>query len=294
MLWAVLVQLVAGESTENVRAAARQAMSEGHPEEAAVLYERLVATEPSLDAFLELSRAREAQGRLVAALYATQEGCRYAQPGSSTLEECRTRVGALKGRVGWLGLRGMPPVPDQAFVDVAKERIPVSTVALSTPVDPGESTIVWQAPGFEPITLRVEVRSGQTIVLALPQLVPRVESKASAPSAVVTAMPKVRWPPIVTVAVGAVLAIAGGIGLGVTLTSHGRFDRARAEGPAAVSPPFTPQEETWIKSPGFGALYAGGWVASVTGVVAAIGGLIWMLVDPGAQSSASAAPLVHQ
>jgi hypothetical protein len=297
----VLAMVVATALEEQ---AARNAMKSGQYAAAAEAWERVILKAPTPGAWLGLSEAREAQGRLVLALYASQEATQLAKQSRSALEgDCRARVASLKARVGFLGLRSSPPVPTGATAEIAGELIPIAGVSISTPVDPGEVSITWRAPGYLTLTLTAQVAKGATVTVMLPPLRPekveaaipplvRVEATQPAEALQLAASESrtvvdTRKPlaPLLLGLSGLAVSVVSGVGVGVTLSQTARFQQARDRGPASLSPPYTMEEETWVKSAGFSAVYSASIIGLVVGVLASATGFTWFgLSEPVAVS----------
>ncbi|MDP3505152.1 MAG: hypothetical protein Q8S33_32740 [Myxococcales bacterium] len=302
----LLVMVLAASVEEQ---AARDAMKSGRYTQAVEAWERALSRSATPELWLGLAEAREAQGRLVLALYASQEAAQLAKrSGSARLEsDCRARVASLKARVGFLGLRSSPPIPAGATAEVAGELIPIGAVPVSTPVDPGEVFIAWRAPGHITSTLVAQVAKGTTVTLMLPPLRPE-KVEAAIPPVVPSAAPSAPQPvdasqlgavetrkavdtrkplaPLLLGISGLAVTVASGAGLAVMLNQTARFQQARDQGSASLSPPYTLAEETWVKSAGFSALYTASLIGIVTGVLASAAGFTWFgLSEPVAVSA---------
>jgi hypothetical protein len=190
------------------------------------------ALDATLGTELRLADCYERQG-LTASAWATfkhAQGVAHVQAQSEREELARLRFEALEPKLSYLDLNVEgTPLPGLSVTRNGRE-VPLASLGVAIPVDPGEQRIIASAPGYEPWqqTLVVAPGPGQR-ALVIPPLEKREASRAAIEKAPAQAEPErstQRAVGIVTSVVGLASLLAGG-GLGLYAKVEG--DRSKQD-----------------------------------------------------------------
>ncbi|MBX7115777.1 MAG: hypothetical protein K1X64_15725 [Myxococcaceae bacterium] len=308
LAWALLLSAApAGASktseAEHLFNKGRELMRANRASEACPLFEKSHQLDPALGTLLNLADCFEKTGQPAKAYLSFNEAAAWARrTREKTREETASaRVSALKAKLSWLNISAPNPTPG-LVVSVDTFRVELASTPISVPIDAGEWTVTANAPGRLEWSIRVKVAAMSTVSVQVPSLEPR-----AAQDAPVAAAPRARVPPgaapavplvleqpteaapysvagpVALWAVGGVAIVAGGVGLGWSYSTYGRFERQQPGQPEAATPTVTRQQFDTLRW-----VYPASWAALGVGVAAV--GVGTVLYWSGKPVHASVAP----
>jgi hypothetical protein len=183
-------------------------------------FEGSQALEPTLGTELHLADCYERLGKTASAwaLFRESEGLAHQQHESDREGLARDRAAALVHKLSYLviDMAGEPP----ADFEVRRNGriVPVASLGVSIPVDPGEQRVTASAPMRDPWSAQVQVAPGpHTVALSIPRLnrvAPKPALVAQSDAAQAASGRSQRTLGITATAVG-FAGILGGVGLGL-------------------------------------------------------------------------------
>jgi hypothetical protein len=241
-----------GDDARGLFLRGQTAYSQGDYEGAASLWERAYALEARVGLQYNLSQAYERLGRLTDAAAALDSYVNGTSPEDERLPDARARLAAIRERINRTAMI-LEGGPEGAVLLVDGEdrgRLPRRDPLL---VPPGSHEIRVSAPGYHDFAASVAVPAGQSVDVGI-EMIP----VSSGPS----------LGPILTMAAGGAVLITGLVIGGVALDQAGRApDRT---GPAA-------NDARTL------ALVSD--ILWPVGAAAIAGGLVWLIIDLGSQST---------
>ena len=303
-MWLALIALVAAATpakndAEGAFRRGRDLMAEGRVEEACAAFAESQRIDPALGTLLNLAECEARLGHHAKAWGLFTEVLAWSRRKENHEREkvALERLATLRPQLAVVVIEAPPGT--RLSVDGA-EVVAGAPFAL----EPGPHVVERTREGAEPQLTPLKVEAGQTLVLpAQPPVVetapPRLEPERPAESTVVTppAM-KVEAAPEplhssratagkFTLAAGAVLAIAGGVGIGICASVWNQGERQKLGGPDAKAPSLSLADYQAA-----GRWYPVSWVVAAVGVAAVVVGAgLWWFAAPspgGAQVAVGA------
>ncbi|MCU0658561.1 MAG: hypothetical protein MUF64_25890 [Polyangiaceae bacterium] len=164
----------------------RKLLDQGQLEEACAKLAESHRLDASPGALGSLAQCHEKQGKIATAWaeYLAAFRLATAQGKQAQAQVTRDRAAALEPRLIYLTIKVQSPAPG---FSLQRDGQPVSASALDTriPVDPGSTLLEAEAPGHEPVQIKLSLEEGKTEnVVAIPPL-----RKKEAPAAPVASGP---------------------------------------------------------------------------------------------------------
>ena len=153
------------------------------------------ALDPALGTALRLADCYERVGKTASAwaLFKHAEGIALRQGERDRESIARARADALTPRLSYLVIRAQGDVTPGLSITKNETVMPLSSVGVAIPVDPGVEVVTANAPGYLPWSGNVDVPPGPgTQVLEIP---PLQVAPAAAPVPVTAASPAPTWAP---------------------------------------------------------------------------------------------------
>lgn len=256
----------------------RAAMKANDTTLACALFQQSLTLEPTLGTLLNLATCLEQQGLIASAWVRFNEATNWAQRTHEGKREAFAvaRAEALKPRLSWLSIEAT------SATRVEVDGVPLSLsagVPASLPVDVGVHVVTLERPGFAPWRTEVEVREERTTnAVRVPELTPLDEPPPPPPPPLVERptppLPRreagagTNLAGVSLLSVGALVALAGGIGLGWSFAMYDQLQDQRL-GSSTPLVRLSRQE--------FGTLqwvYPASWATAGVGAAMALAGII--------------------
>ncbi|HEY4106065.1 MAG TPA: hypothetical protein VGM44_19325 [Polyangiaceae bacterium] len=148
-------------------------MKTGNYGEACTKFEGSQALEPTLGTELRLADCYEKLGRTASAwaLFKESEGLAHRQNESDREEVARVRGAALAHKLSYLVIDTTGTPPPGLVIERNGQRVPLASLGLPIPVDPGMQAVTARAPSRELWSTSVEVPGTPgTVSLSVPEL----------------------------------------------------------------------------------------------------------------------------
>lgn len=193
-------------------------------------FEGSQALDPTLGTELRLADCYERLGKTASAWASFKHAQGVARVQSQTEREelARQRVEALEAKLAYLRLDLDGAAPEGLIVERNGGAVPLASLGLAIPVDPGEQRVTASAPGYETWQQTILVPVGPSNAsLKIPGLRRQAPPQKSGPPELTTHSSSQRTLGIVTGAVG-IAGILAGSGFGLYAMKEG--DRSKEDG----------------------------------------------------------------
>ncbi|HEX3775330.1 MAG TPA: hypothetical protein VHV51_12750 [Polyangiaceae bacterium] len=148
-------------------------MKAGNYSEACSKFEASQALEATLGTELRLADCYEQLGRTASAwaLFKESEGLAHRQNESDREEVARVRVAALARKLSYLVIDTTGDPPPGLVIERNGQRVPLASLGLPIPVDPGMQAVSARAPSRELWSTNIDVPNAPgTVNLSVPEL----------------------------------------------------------------------------------------------------------------------------
>jgi tetratricopeptide (TPR) repeat protein len=197
--------------------------------------------DPSAGTLLNLADCHERQGKTASAWAEFHAAARIAarQGRQDAADEAKRRAAAIEPKLSYLRIELSRKIPNTSL-RLDAMTLEANALGSRLPVDPGGHVIVISAPGYEALTLPVQIGpGGDAQTLTIPMLRPLAapparrtgaDKRAAQPSAP-REEPAKRTPPTLAYAIGGAGVAALGVGAAFAFLARSAYEDAESECP---------------------------------------------------------------